>query len=247
MLTDFQNYFTDRRASTNCGTLVSEKNKSPAVAEMGDRLATIDMGRKQGALLCPFPREGSWAPSNTMCRGPRSTSVPSVILIRPAVWRQQTLAKNWGLLSSAMPLLGGSCRGPYVTQCGLSRDLPPYQVASWSMKPFGHNTWAKIKWGVMCPPPFFLGGEGEARSTYNNVAWAEVYLRTKWHLNPFSRFSTTDIGLKLGAVHHFGEEELGRPVWPGPRPTSVPSFILIHRTVSPQHTNVTETDNGLIA
>jgi len=35
--------------------------KSSAVAEMGDRLATIDMGRKVGRLLCPFP-SGSWVP-----------------------------------------------------------------------------------------------------------------------------------------------------------------------------------------
>jgi len=31
-------------------------NKSSAVAELGDRLATIDMSRKVGrGLLCPFP------------------------------------------------------------------------------------------------------------------------------------------------------------------------------------------------
>ena len=30
-------------------------NKSSAVAEMGDRLTTVDMGRKVGGLLCPFP------------------------------------------------------------------------------------------------------------------------------------------------------------------------------------------------
>jgi len=27
----------------------------------------------------------------------------------------------------------------YVTQCGLSRGLPSYQVASWSIQPFRHN------------------------------------------------------------------------------------------------------------
>jgi len=32
-------------------------NKSSVVAEMGDRLATIDMGRREGELLCPFPGE----------------------------------------------------------------------------------------------------------------------------------------------------------------------------------------------
>jgi len=36
-------------------------NKSSAVAEIGDRLTTVDMGRKvwQG-LLCPFLWGGSW-------------------------------------------------------------------------------------------------------------------------------------------------------------------------------------------
>jgi len=36
-------------------------NKSSAVGEMGDRLATTDMGREVGRLLCPFPW-GSWVP-----------------------------------------------------------------------------------------------------------------------------------------------------------------------------------------
>jgi len=31
-------------------------------------------------------------------------------------------------------------RGPHLIQCHLGQGLPPYQVASWSMKPFGHNT-----------------------------------------------------------------------------------------------------------
>ena len=29
-------------------------------------------------------------------------------------------------------------------------------------------------------------------------------------------------------------------MWPGPRPTCMPSFVLIHRTVWPQYTNVTD-------
>jgi len=38
-----------------------------------------------------------------------------------------------------------------------------------------------------------------------NVAWAEAYLRTKWHLDPSSRLATTDMGRKLGAVLFWGE------------------------------------------
>ena len=61
-------------------------NKSSAVAEMGDRLTTIDMAEKWG-LLCPSPW-GSGSPSNTMSPGPRPTSISSSILIHPTVWPQ---------------------------------------------------------------------------------------------------------------------------------------------------------------
>jgi len=30
--------------------------------------------------------------------------------------------------------------GPHLTQCGLGRGLPAYQVSSWSIQPLGHNT-----------------------------------------------------------------------------------------------------------
>jgi len=61
--------------------------KSSAVAEMGDRLATIGVGRK-------------WA----------------------------------GAAVGA-----GSLLGPHLTQYGLGRGLPLYQVPSSSIQPFGHN------------------------------------------------------------------------------------------------------------
>ena len=47
------------------------------------------------------------------------------------------------------------------------------------------------KVGVLCP---LLGGAG---SPSNNVAWAQAYLCTKWHLDPSSRLATTDMGRKL--------------------------------------------------
>jgi len=57
---------------------------------MGDRLATIDMGRKVAMGCCG----GSWvttgSPSNTMWPGPRPTSLPSGILLHPTVWPQYT-------------------------------------------------------------------------------------------------------------------------------------------------------------
>ena len=67
--------------------------KCSAVAEMNDRLATIDTGRKEGDYCVPF-RGGDGSASNTMWPGPRPTSVRSGILVYPAVWPQQTWAKN---------------------------------------------------------------------------------------------------------------------------------------------------------
>jgi len=43
-------------------------NKSSEVAEMGDRLATIDMGRKVGDCCAPFMGRGQPGPKLTQCR-----------------------------------------------------------------------------------------------------------------------------------------------------------------------------------
>jgi len=70
--------------------MITDVNKCLAVAEMGDRLATIDMGLKEGAAapLSDGAGEGARSSSNTMWPGPSSTSVPSGILMHPAVWPQ---------------------------------------------------------------------------------------------------------------------------------------------------------------
>ena len=67
-------------------------SKCSAVAEMGNRLATIDIGRKLGGC-------------------------------------------------APLPFLGGD--RPHLTQCGLGRGRPPNQVASGSIKPFGHNRYGQ--------------------------------------------------------------------------------------------------------
>jgi len=91
-------------------------------------------------LLCPFPLGGAGSSSNTMSHGPRPTSVPSGILIHPAVWPQQTwdsvygrrLAcvrklRKWG--SCCVSLSVGRGRGgavSHLTQYGLDWGLLPY-------------------------------------------------------------------------------------------------------------------------
>jgi len=114
-----------------------KKNKSSAVAEMGDRGHNRHGPNRAGAAV-PLSR-GAGTPSNTMCLG---------------------------------------------------RGLLPYQVASSSIQPFGHNRHGpKIGWG---------GCEYK-------VVWDEAYLHTKWHLSPSSRLDRIDVGRKLGAPPLFGE------------------------------------------
>jgi len=68
------------------------------------------------------------------------------------------------------------------------------------------------------------------------------------------------MGRKFWGSAPFLGRGVGSPsntVWPGTRPTGMPSFILIRQTVWPQYTNVTDrtgqdkqdrqTDNGPIA
>ena len=66
-------------------TLALIKYKNSAVAEMGDRLAAIDMGRKVGGAAVPLSVGGELDPHLTESPGPRPISVPSDILIHPAV------------------------------------------------------------------------------------------------------------------------------------------------------------------
>jgi len=70
---------------------------------------------------------GAGSPSNTTSPGLRPTSVPSGIFIHPAVWPQQTWAGNLG---KAVSILWGGKLSPQLTQRGLGRGLPPYQVSS---------------------------------------------------------------------------------------------------------------------
>jgi len=62
----------------------------------------MDMGRKLGIWAPhPFLGRGAGSPSNTKSPGPRPISIPSGILIHPAIWPKQIWAENWG---EAVPL-----------------------------------------------------------------------------------------------------------------------------------------------
>jgi len=88
---------------------------------------------------------------------------------------------------AAVPLPGEL--GPHLTQCGLGRGLSPYQVASWSIQPFGHYIGRKL--GAIP----LLGGELGPHLTQCRLGRA--YLHTKWYLDPSSRLATIDMGPKV--------------------------------------------------
>jgi len=81
-------FYKWRRRDTSLRRIFKHTNKNSAVAEMGDGLATMNIGQNVGRGCCG------------------------------------------GV---------GSPLGHHLTQCGLGRSLPLYQVASWSIPSFGHN------------------------------------------------------------------------------------------------------------
>ena len=85
--------------------------------------------------------------------------------------------------------------------------------------------------GLLCP---FRGSWDQV---WYNVSWAEAYFRTKHRLHPSSHLATTDMGQKLGEVDVPFFLGVAGPHWNTmshrPRPTTMPSGILIHATVWP--------------
>ena len=100
------------------------------------------------------------------------------------------------------------------------------------------------KFGGGLRPLFWGGGEGSPSNTKSQRA--EAYLRAKWNLDLCSHLAATDLGRKLGAVPLWGggDGSPSKTLWPGPRPTCKPSFILIRQAVWPQYTNVTDRQTG---
>ena len=83
------------------------------------------------------------------------------------------------------------------------------------------------KLGREAPPPFEEGC----------WVWAEAYLHAKYQLHPSSRLVTTNIRRKLGGSAPLlggGARSPSNTKSPGPRPSSIPSDILIHAAIWPQ-------------
>jgi len=73
--------------------------------------------------------------------------------------------------------------GPYITQSPLGWGLPPYQVASWCIKPFGHNrNGTKLGRGSA---PFSGRGMGP-HLTQSHLGWGLPPCQVpSWSIQPF--------------------------------------------------------------
>jgi len=137
--------------------------------------------------------------------------------------------------------LGGGL-GPHLTQCGLAEanSVPSGIYAIRRLATIGLGLHEPKSQGPLCP--VFFGG-GELGTHLTHIAWAKAYFHTKWH----PALATRDKGRKLGAVP-LGElgshlTQCGR----GEAPISMPSFVSIHPTVSPQYgTPMLETDRTTV-
>jgi len=95
---------------------------------MGDRLATIDMGRKEEELLCPL--WGDCSPSDSVAW--------AEVYLRRTKWHLDQSIHSSRLATADMGpklglcsfFLGGGAACLHLTQCGRDRGLPTYQVAS---------------------------------------------------------------------------------------------------------------------
>jgi len=82
-------------------------NKRSAVAEMGERLATIDMGGKLGPAV-PLFRGGTGSPSNTMWPGPRPAYLRTKWHLDPS---SRLTTTDMGPKIGAVPLFRGGSEG----------------------------------------------------------------------------------------------------------------------------------------
>ena len=115
------------------------------------RLSTTDMGQKVGGCCAPPLFEGELGPHLTQCRlgrGLRGFTTMRYINLRftyllTIKWHldpSSHLATTYmGQRLGYAPLAEGVL-GSHLTQCGQGRGLPPCQVSSSYIQPFGYNT-----------------------------------------------------------------------------------------------------------
>ena len=121
-----------------------------------------------------------------MWPGPRSTTVPGGILIHPAIWPQQTLAKNW---DGAVPLWGGGSPSNTMWPRQRPTSIPSDILIHPAVWP--QQTWAK-NWGCCAT---ILGGKLGHHATQCGMGRGlPLYQVASLSMQPFGHNTCTKIG-----------------------------------------------------
>ena len=86
-----------------------------------------------------------------------------------------------------MPLSDGGAGSPPNTKWPGPRPIPPYQAASWSIQPFGHNRHGS-KIGGCCAP---MGELGPHLTQYGQGRGLPPYQVACWSIQPFGHNTPT--------------------------------------------------------
>jgi len=195
------------------------------------------MGRKFGAPL-PFWGRGL-CPHLSPSPGLRPTSITSGILMYPSS-RLATIEMD-RKLERGLRLLFGDGAGSSSSKIAWAEaylhvkyHLDPSSRLATINK--GGNLWAPPFFGERERGPHLTKSRGPRTTSIPSV----ILIHAAMHL------AATDVGRKWGAVPLWRGRagSSSNAMWPGPRPTCEPSFILIRPTVWPQYTNVTDRQTG---
>jgi len=150
-----------------------------------------------------------------MWRGPRSTSVPSGILIHPAVWPQSTWAEKWGLC----PFLRGAGFPSNTMSSGSRPTSVPSDIlihpAVWPQQ-----TWAEY-WGLYSP---FAGGTGSHLSQCCLGRGLPPYQVTSRYATACTKTATELYRLRTFSPHSWVSHR-SRRSWPGiPDTLNLPGY-----------------------
>jgi len=178
--------------------------------------------------LCAFLGGGSWVPINTISPGPKPSSVPK--------WQfdpssHLATTDKGGKFPGCAPFWGMGAGSVSNTMSPGPR--PTFLLSGTLIHP---AIWPQYMGSKLCElvctvPPFFLGGGEELGPRLTHCCVGQVLPACQvasWSIQPFSHSSH---GLKTGGGGCAPFEGAGSPsntMWMGPRPTSMPGFILIH-------------------
>ena len=152
----------------------------------------------------PLSVAGAGSPSNTMWSQRRPTSIPSGILIHPAVYHNKHDPKIGE--SCHPPFSGGGGKlGPHLTQCRLGRGL---LHTKWqSIQPFGHNGHGPKIGG--CAPS---GGPGSPSNTMWRGQGLPPCQVSSLSIQPFGNNTPTSQTDRTGQDRTDRQDNIGRTV-----------------------------------